>query len=428
MRVLWITNQPIGAAAKRLSFSGASGTWMDPPLYDLMKNPEIQLSVAFICNVHEWETFSEENVDYYCIPRGKKAIYDFENKNNMSLWEKTVRLAAPDVMMVWGTEYTHSLCAIRAAEGIPTVVLMQGIITAIERHYLGGLSEEELKKTYSLRNFLKGDSIKSQKRSYKKRAEYEKEMLQRAGNVIVESDWAAAMIKGIAPNCQIHTYRLNNKAVFFEKEWEAPACRKRSVFCTAPVGYPLKGFHILLKAMAIVCRQYPDAVLRVPGMSDPFGFGFMDRIKRPGYTRYIMQLIEKNDLRKNIQFLGRLNSDQMAEELVKANVFVTPSSIENHSVSLREAMAVGVPCVASYVGGVPEVVEDGKTGRLYRFEEYEQLADIILNLMDNSQKAAEMGRKARQQIGEYLSRYTSSDTLIDIYKKMLAFDDGGYIK
>ncbi len=422
MKVLWITNQPIGEAAKRLSFAGASGTWMDPPLYELSKDSQVELSVAFICGVREYQIFTDKNVTYYCVPRGKGILYDFENKENKRLWKEIIDTATPDVMMVWGTEYTHSLCAIRAAESIPTVVIMQGILSSVERHYLGGLTDKELNKSYSLREFLKNDSIKKQKKVYAKRAQYEQEMLNRAGNVIVESKWAASVIKAIAPNCKIHTFRLNNKPVFFEKNWTFDTCEKHSVFCTAPVGYPLKGLHILLNAMKIVCRKYPDAVLRIPGMDDPFLGGGLSRLKQSGYIKYIKQLIIDNDLQKNIQFLGRLNSEQMAEELVKANVFVTPSCIENHSVSLREAMAVGAPCVASYVGGIPEIVDNEKNGCLYRFEEYEHLASIMLDLMDDPQKAAEMGAKAREYMHQYLSKYTSSDTLTDIYKTMLLGD------
>ncbi len=419
MKVLWITNQPIGGAVKRLSFAGASGTWMDPTLYDLMKEPQIQLSVAFICGVQEYQTFTEENVTYYCVPRGKGFVYDFESKSNKRLWKEIIDSAAPDVMMVWGTEYTHSLCAIRAAGSIPTVVIMQGILSSIERHYFGGMTEKELRKAYSLRDFLKNDSIKKQKRLYKKRAQFEQEILKLAGNVIVESDWAAAVIKGIAPDCRIHTFRLNNKPIFFDKEWNVDSCKKHSVFCTAPVGYPLKGFHVLLNAMKIVCQKYPDAILRVPGMADPFESGILKRVKQSGYLKYVMRLIEDNGLQNNIQFLGRLASEQMADELTKANVFVTPSSIENHSVSLREAMAVGVPCVASYVGGVPEIVDNGKNGCLYRFEEYEHLASIIIDLMDEPQRAAEMGAEARKYMYEYLSEYTSASDLVSIYKTIL---------
>ena len=419
MKVLWITNQPIGGAAKRLSFAGASGTWMDPPLYALSKDSRVELSVAFICGVSEYQTFTEENVAYYCVPRGKGVLYDFESNENKRLWKEIIDTVAPDVMMVWGTEYLHSLCAIRAAEGIPTVILMQGILNSVERHYLGGMSAEELKKAHSLREFLKNDSIQTQKKSYKKRAQYEQEMLRRAGNVIVESKWAASVVKAIAPDCEIHTFRLNNKPVFFEKKWSFESCKKHSVFCTAPVGYPLKGLHILLNAMKIVCRKYPDAVLRIPGMADPFVDGFLNNLKQNGYTKYIKRLIVENGLQKNIQFLGRLDSNQMAEEIVGANVFVTPSCIENHSVSLREAMAVGIPCVASYVGGVPEIVDNEKTGCLYRFEEYEHLASIMLELMDDPEKSTEIGAAARKYIHQYLSEYTSSDTLVDIYKTLL---------
>ena len=60
----------------------------------------------------------------------------------------------------------------------------------------------------------------------------------------------------------------------------------------------------------------------------------------------------------------------------KTRVFVLSSSIENHASSLKEAMMVGTPSIATFVGGVPEYVRHGENGFLYRFEEYEIMAGI----------------------------------------------------
>ena len=84
-----------------------------------------------------------------------------------------------------------------------------------------------------------------------------------------------------------------------------------------------------------------------------------------------------------MQFTGSLREDQMIAEYLNAHLFICPSSIENSPNSLGEAQLLGVPVIASYVGGVPDMVTHGETGLLYRFEEVEMLAEGIRNLFMN---------------------------------------------
>ena len=107
-----------------------------------------------------------------------------------------------------------------------------------------------------------------------------------------------------------------------------------------------------------------------------------DFLHLSGYGRYIRKLIKQYNLNDKIEFLGELNASSMKEEYLKANVFVCPSSIENSPNSLGEAQILGVPCVASYVGGVPDMMA-GNEVNLFRFEEIELLAKKICDVFSN---------------------------------------------
>ena len=74
----------------------------------------------------------------------------------------------------------------------------------------------------------------------------------------------------------------------------------------------------------------------------------------------------------------------MKQAYLDANVYVLPSAIENSSNSLCEAQILGVPIVASYCGGTPSLIEEEKTGFLYRYEEVEMLAQIIIRLFQRT--------------------------------------------
>ncbi len=418
MRVLWITNQPIGDACKRFGVH-TSGTWMDPTLNDMKHHSDIQIGVAFVCSVDKPQYFEEDDIQYYALPRSRKKVYPYDSKHSREQWQRVIQNMNPDLIMIWGTEYAHGLSALLVASGIPAVIVIQGILESIARYYLGEMNISDIHRNYTLRNFLKHDSVLNAQRLYHKKSRYEAEMLRIAQNAILENRWSDAYFKAIAPNGHSFMYKTKIKDLFFDCDWKYEECRKHSIFCTSPVGYPLKGFHIMLRALALVKKQYPDVVLRVPGIESPLQCDMKSALKQSDYMRYVIRLIKEYDLQDSIEFLGAIPSAQIAQELKRASVFVLPSTIENQSMSLREAMAVGTPSVASAVGGVPEIMQDDVEGLLFRSGEFEYLSECIMQIFADSDKAKRYSRAARIRIREYYSQQADSATLLDIYRQIL---------
>ena len=284
---------------------------------------------------------------------------------------------------------------------------------------MGGLAESEIRRAYSFRNFIKHDSLRNMQKWYGRRALNEAKMLKLSGNIIIENEWAKANCLQINSECRYFEYRQRINKLFFDLSWDLDKCQKHTIFCTAPVNYPLKGLHQTIKALAIIKKKYHDVKLRVPGMADPFIADWKAKLKQDGYVKYLMRLIIDLGLRENVIFLGRLNSAQIGDELLDANVFVVSSCIENISISLREAMVVGTPTVASAAGGIPESIHDGIDGRLYRFEEYAQLAYQIMDFFEDNTKARTMSQNARKSMRNYLSQQSDTQTLLSIYRSVL---------
>ena len=134
--------------------------------------------------------------------------------------------------------------------------------------------------------------------------------------------------------------------------------------------------------MPLILRHYPDASIRIAGHDLTKSSSFKDILKLTGYGRYIKRLIRQLNLQDNVSFVGSISAVDMKHEYLNCNVFVCPSSIENSPNSLGEAQILGVPCVASYVGGVPDMMV-GCEDNLYRFEEIEMLAYKICRIFDN---------------------------------------------
>ncbi len=418
MKVLWITNRPIAAGERKYNIKATSGTWMEPTLNEMKNHPEIKLSVATVANISVPDHMEEDEVEYYFLPKGKKAVYDYRSKKNIESWKRIIEKTSPDIIMIWGTEYAHGLCALRAAGKIPSVIMIQGIVDTVAKNYLGGMTREEIAASFTLRNLIKRDTLYRQQRFFEKKAVFEKEMIRLSGNLIIENEWAKCHCEELYDGCRTYYCPININSAFFSREWEWRECEKHTVFCSAP-GYPIKGLHNLFRALALVKKKYPDVKLYVPGMNDPFSQNsFSGLIKRQSYTKFLMRLIDGLRLRENICFEGRLSSEQMAERMRKTNVFVVPSCVENQSNTLREAMAVGTPCIASYVGGIPEIVTSGENGLLYRYEEYPQLADFIVKIFSDSELAEKFSRTAKPQIEELVNVKTSVERLVEIYSSI----------
>jgi glycosyltransferase involved in cell wall biosynthesis len=99
--------------------------------------------------------------------------------------------------------------------------------------------------------------------------------------------------------------------------------------------------------------------------------------------------------------------------------FVLPSLDEGLGRSLVEAMTAGKPVVASRVGGIPEAVEDGKTGILVPPRDAHALAGALSVMLDNPEKALEMGRRGRERAEKLFDEERMVDSICSLYQEML---------
>jgi glycosyltransferase involved in cell wall biosynthesis len=145
---------------------------------------------------------------------------------------------------------------------------------------------------------------------------------------------------------------------------------------------PAKGVDTLLRATARVIRTRPDFRLEIAG----------DGEARPG----LEQLAGELGLGDRVRFLGTVRD--VPELLARASALALPSLSEGISLTLLEAMARGLPIVATRVGGNPEVVEDGVSGRLVPAGDPDRLAEELLGVWPVSDQTRAMGRAGRERV------------------------------
>jgi len=104
------------------------------------------------------------------------------------------------------------------------------------------------------------------------------------------------------------------------------------------------------------------------------------------------QEVDRLKLRKDVRFLGKV--DNVGDMLRGSDLFLLPSQTESFGLGALEAMACGVPVIATRVGGIPEVVTDGETGYLAPIGDVDQMTERALSLLQDRRRLAEFKRSA----------------------------------
>ena len=409
MKVLWITNTLFEKHFDLVGLNNAptgSGGWYKAAYDAIKEDPAIALHiVALSPRVREIVSCQDEHNNHFYVVPGSNTTddRDFDSIGNRRYWQTIRDMAQPDIVQLWGTEYQHGLCALRVMQGIPQVVYIQGVLSEIARYYLAGIDKKVYQKHYTLRNLIKRDSSVNIQRAFFKRAEYEKDILRLAKNVIVENEWCEGICSNIiGQGANVYKSQLPINSSFMTTKWDLGDIEKYSVFTNAG-GYNIKGHHFLLEAIGIVKEVYPQVKVRIPGSTRLNRHGSKERCKYTDYDHYLNSIIDRFDLTGNVEWMGKMTQMEMARTISRSHVFVMPSAIENHSSSLIEAMCVGIPCVSSFVGGVNDFCVHNKNCLLYRFDDVRSLAHDIISLFSDPARCGHLSEYAlmmRERRGE----------------------------
>jgi glycosyltransferase involved in cell wall biosynthesis len=190
---------------------------------------------------------------------------------------------------------------------------------------------------------------------------------------------------------------------------DPPVSGHTQVIVTASRLTPQKGLDILFEALVGLRSRVPELHLLVFGTP------------QAGYEAHAVELreqVERLGLETAVTFPGHV--DRPHRHWQSASIYVQASRFEIQPVSILEAMASGLPVVATSVGGVPELVDDDVTGRLVHPDDPTGLAAALEDLLKDPDRAHAYGQAGRRKAADTFSAERMADRVLELYRRLTA--------
>lgn len=172
-----------------------------------------------------------------------------------------------------------------------------------------------------------------------------------------------------------------------------------------------KGLFDLVECAGYVCKRHPKVKFLVTGKGESF---FFNRLK---------EKVRKTGFQDKIIFLGYVEKDKLVQLYQNALVHVVPSLYEGLPTVLLEAMSSGLPVVATAVSGNTEVISSNVNGFLVPPKAPEEMAKVIIRLLDDANLREKIGREARKTIEKHYTWDKIADNIVKCYESVLGQSD-----
>ncbi len=166
-----------------------------------------------------------------------------------------------------------------------------------------------------------------------------------------------------------------------------------------------KGLKYLIQAMPAIVLRYPNARLLIIGKGN--------------LEKELKKLAAKLKVAKNIIFYGEVPYTQLNNVLRGGDVFAFPSIWEPFGIAILDAMASGLPVVAARIGGIPEIVQNGRNGFLVDKKNPKQLANALLNVIENEKLRERMAHNAATDAKTKFTWDKIAEQTLEVYKSLL---------
>ena len=410
MKVLWFEMKVPGRYQKGHPIGG----WQDALENIICKIPDIELLVAFKTTERNATRKIIDGVTYIPIyykldsMREKfidKLSWEMERDKIIPLISSVVNEFSPDIVQVFGTEWPYG--QVQQLIDIPVVAHMQGSIPPYHlSKYPPGYSNFDNYRIIGcrLQSYL-GHFLFDKKSDSRKNMEIE--TLKCVNYYLGRTSWDKCIVSLFNPKAHYYYCAEALRECFYssKEKWKIKEGTHRIKIVTTGCSSYVKGMNILLLTAKVLYESGVDFEWNV--------VGDFDRKKE----------IEKHERLKfsdyNVHFKGYLDSEQLKELLLDSDMYVHLAYIENSPNSICEAQILGLPIIATYVGGVPDLIHHGEDGLLIPSNDPYMAAYSIIQLGKDKDRQMELSQNAIKTSKIRHNRNTIANDLINAYKKII---------
>lgn len=388
--VLWFTTTSCNAA-KKLQNQTVVGGWLTSLENELKKIENIELHVCFYHN-EKMDSFIFENVTYHPIYRSQphnkiKALIQrylnliFPAKENIGNLLDIINNVNPNIIHIHGTESNFGL--IQKYTPIPCILSIQSIISPYVEKFFSGIPQNIANKYETIFSKLILSSAKRTYNNFNKTGIRERDIYSYTKFIMGRTTWDYNISRILSPNSIYFEGNEIMRPSFYTNKWKKEE--------------PSEIFHIVT-TMSNGLYKGLETVVRTAQILNKTKFKFkwiiIGQKETDSNSILIKRWLKCNFNEENIQLVGKKKENELIEILLQSDLFCQVSHIENSPNSLCEAMLLGMPIIASMVGGSDTLLENKMEGILIQDGDPYSLAGAIYQTKQNYKRAIEMGSNA----------------------------------
>lgn len=400
------------------NYSG--GNWVNSLINLLAKRSKYDIGLVYVTYDSSHCKEIHSSIKYYPLYRKKSFISKimkrfFREPDFIRMDDEVNRIINdfnPDIVQLFGIETAFGGIA-KSIKNVPVIVHLQGFSTVCKEHWFPmGLSFKMVRNFSSFREKITFLTASDSYLRFQKLANVEVENFKNYFYYLGRTEWDYQISRLLSPQSK---YFLCNEVLrdeFYASQWGFHKTNK-IILSTILNGEIYKGFDVILRSAILLKKLDLNFEWNIYGVSENFSL-------RRVIEKYLNAKFDEN----NVSFCGKKNAGQLAENLLSSTFYIHPTHIDNSPNALCEAMLLGVPCIATYVGGIPSLIENGVSGILVPDSEAFQIAYWVNKLWDDEERLKRLGKNAhviaskRHDVGEILS--TLDRIYMDVKEEFLS--------
>lgn len=314
----------------------------------------------------------------------------------------------PDVIHLFGLECP--LATILGHTVVPLIVHLQGLLLPNANAFWPiGMNDNTFARPFTLREHLVRNGYRFAKRHIDVRAENERKLFRRMQICMGRTQWDYEVAQLLQPTARYFHVDEVLRPIFYEQaaHWRKP--RGKRFVITSTISQTIyKGLDLVLKTAALLEAETDvDFEWRVVGVN-----------ASSNYVRFFESYTHIHSPR--VKYMGVMTAEALAENLLESNVYVHPSYIDNSPNSVCEAQIIGVPVVATNVGGVGSLIEHGKSGLLVPANAPFEMAYNLWQLVHDNELLEALSRNGATIAAVRHDRKKILEELLHAYREAIA--------